>query len=151
MSCEYLGNKRSLFSFYSQTQNSSHMYELKTNVFLSLRLGRATAKVRRAAEKSLCVCFSFLNPFFLSSLKKEKMSQNLLQWTVADVASYFSAAGFPEQAMAFRTQVSAPPQSCQRGRCRQTENPMCPRAFSEQVYMKCVVSCMLQPVFVCVR
>lgn len=38
------------------------------------------------------------------SVKKEKMSQNLLQWTVADVASYFSAAGFPEQAAAFRTQ-----------------------------------------------
>lgn len=37
-------------------------------------------------------------------VKKEKMSQNLLQWTVADVASYFSAAGFPEQAVAFRTQ-----------------------------------------------
>lgn len=35
---------------------------------------------------------------------KEKMSQNLLQWTVADVATYFSAAGFPEQAIAFRTQ-----------------------------------------------
>nr|XP_046272120.1 sterile alpha motif domain containing 1a isoform X2 [Scatophagus argus] len=38
------------------------------------------------------------------AVKKEKMSQNLLQWTVADVASYFSAAGFPEQAVAFRTQ-----------------------------------------------
>ncbi|XP_010728704.3 sterile alpha motif domain containing 1a isoform X1 [Larimichthys crocea] len=38
------------------------------------------------------------------SVKTEKMSQNLLQWTVADVASYFSAAGFPEQAVAFRTQ-----------------------------------------------
>ncbi|XP_073350585.1 sterile alpha motif domain containing 1a isoform X2 [Pagrus major] len=38
------------------------------------------------------------------SVKKEKMSQNVLQWTVADVASYFSAAGFPEQAVAFRTQ-----------------------------------------------
>ncbi|KAM4597883.1 sterile alpha motif domain containing 1a [Polymixia lowei] len=38
------------------------------------------------------------------SVKKEKMSQNLLQWSVADVASYFSAAGFPEQAVAFRTQ-----------------------------------------------
>ncbi|XP_034046044.1 sterile alpha motif domain containing 1a [Thalassophryne amazonica] len=35
---------------------------------------------------------------------KKEMSQNLLQWTVADVASYFSAAGFPEQAAAFRTQ-----------------------------------------------
>ncbi|XP_014914066.1 sterile alpha motif domain containing 1a isoform X1 [Poecilia latipinna] len=38
------------------------------------------------------------------SVKLEKMNQNLLQWTVADVASYFSAAGFPEQAVAFRTQ-----------------------------------------------
>ncbi|XP_076000439.1 sterile alpha motif domain containing 1a [Genypterus blacodes] len=38
------------------------------------------------------------------SVKREKMSQNLLQWSVADVASYFSAAGFPEQAVAFRTQ-----------------------------------------------
>ncbi|XP_063759155.1 sterile alpha motif domain containing 1a isoform X3 [Eleginops maclovinus] len=38
------------------------------------------------------------------SVKKENMSQNLMQWTVADVASYFSAAGFPEQAVAFRTQ-----------------------------------------------
>ncbi|KAM3864429.1 sterile alpha motif domain containing 1a [Diretmus argenteus] len=37
-------------------------------------------------------------------VKKEKMSQNLLQWSVADVASYFSAAGFPEQAVAFRAQ-----------------------------------------------
>lgn len=43
------------------------------------------------------------------------MSQNLLQWTVADVASYFSAAGFPEQAVAFRTQVSA--HNRHRGRC----------------------------------
>uniref|UniRef100_A0A1A8EYQ0 Sterile alpha motif domain containing 1a n=1 Tax=Nothobranchius korthausae TaxID=1143690 RepID=A0A1A8EYQ0_9TELE len=38
------------------------------------------------------------------SVKTEKMQQNLLQWTVSDVASYFSAAGFPEQAVAFRTQ-----------------------------------------------
>ncbi|XP_034751235.1 sterile alpha motif domain containing 1a isoform X2 [Etheostoma cragini] len=37
-------------------------------------------------------------------VKKETMSQNLMQWTVADVASYFSAAGFPDQAVAFRTQ-----------------------------------------------
>uniref|UniRef100_A0A8C6TSU5 SAM domain-containing protein n=1 Tax=Neogobius melanostomus TaxID=47308 RepID=A0A8C6TSU5_9GOBI len=39
-----------------------------------------------------------------SSEDKETMNPNLLQWTVADVASYFSAAGFPEQAMAFRSQ-----------------------------------------------
>ncbi|XP_037544992.1 sterile alpha motif domain containing 1a [Nematolebias whitei] len=38
------------------------------------------------------------------SVKKENIHQNLLQWSVADVASYFSAAGFPEQAVAFRTQ-----------------------------------------------
>ncbi|XP_054614990.1 sterile alpha motif domain containing 1a isoform X2 [Dunckerocampus dactyliophorus] len=38
------------------------------------------------------------------SVKKEKMSQNLLQWSVADVVTYFSNAGFPEQAVAFKTQ-----------------------------------------------
>lgn len=46
-------------------------------------------------------------PIFLPSAVKKEMSQNLLQWSVADVASYFSAAGFPEQAVAFKTQVSA--------------------------------------------
>ena len=30
---------------------------------------------------------------------------NPVDWTVADVASYFTAVGFPEQALAFRTQV----------------------------------------------
>ncbi|XP_077415550.1 sterile alpha motif domain containing 1a isoform X2 [Vanacampus margaritifer] len=39
------------------------------------------------------------------SVKKEKMSHNLLQWTVADVVSYFADAGFPEQAMAFKAQA----------------------------------------------
>ncbi|XP_040045735.2 sterile alpha motif domain containing 1a isoform X1 [Gasterosteus aculeatus] len=38
------------------------------------------------------------------SVKKENTSQNLMLWSVADVASYFSAAGFPEQAVAFRSQ-----------------------------------------------
>ncbi|XP_023662110.2 sterile alpha motif domain-containing protein 1-like [Paramormyrops kingsleyae] len=37
-------------------------------------------------------------------VKMEKSSQNLVEWTVADVASYFIAAGFPEQAAAFRMQ-----------------------------------------------
>lgn len=60
----------------------------------------------------------FFIPFDSSSVKKEKMSQNLLQWSVADVASYFSAAGFPEQAVAFRTQVGAPPRATTGGaRC----------------------------------
>uniref|UniRef100_A0A4W4H4S1 SAM domain-containing protein n=1 Tax=Electrophorus electricus TaxID=8005 RepID=A0A4W4H4S1_ELEEL len=37
--------------------------------------------------------------------KKENSSAvNPVDWTVADVASYFTAAGFPEQALAFRTQ-----------------------------------------------
>lgn len=57
-----------------------------------------------------------------SSAVKKEMSQNLLQWSVADVASYFSAAGFPEQAVAFRTQVSAPPQRRHKGRYIYTEN-----------------------------
>ncbi|MCI4391810.1 hypothetical protein PGIGA_G00138650 [Pangasianodon gigas] len=36
--------------------------------------------------------------------KAEEMAQDLLQWSVADVVSYFTAVGFPEQAVAFRTQ-----------------------------------------------
>ncbi|KAI5091035.1 sterile alpha motif domain containing 1a [Silurus meridionalis] len=36
--------------------------------------------------------------------KEEDMAQDLLLWSVADVASYFTSAGFPEQAVAFRTQ-----------------------------------------------
>ncbi|XP_010872678.2 sterile alpha motif domain containing 1a isoform X2 [Esox lucius] len=38
------------------------------------------------------------------SAKMETRRQNLLLWSVADVASYITAAGFPEQAVAFRTQ-----------------------------------------------
>lgn len=38
--------------------------------------------------------------------KAEEMVQDLLQWSVADVVSYFTSVGFPEQAVAFRTQVS---------------------------------------------
>ncbi|KAK3532432.1 hypothetical protein QTP86_016830, partial [Hemibagrus guttatus] len=36
--------------------------------------------------------------------KADDMAQDLLQWSVADVVSYFTSAGFPEQAMAFRMQ-----------------------------------------------
>ncbi|KAJ7989603.1 hypothetical protein DPEC_G00306240 [Dallia pectoralis] len=38
------------------------------------------------------------------SAKMDTTRQNLLFWSVADVASYFTIAGFPEQALAFRTQ-----------------------------------------------
>ncbi|KAJ8345331.1 hypothetical protein SKAU_G00295240 [Synaphobranchus kaupii] len=37
-------------------------------------------------------------------VKTEKAAQNPLEWSVSDVASYFIAAGFPEQAAAFRVQ-----------------------------------------------
>lgn len=37
-------------------------------------------------------------------VKSESSITNLIDWTVADVASYFTAAGFPEQALAFRMQ-----------------------------------------------
>ncbi|KAG7487106.1 atherin-like isoform X1 [Solea senegalensis] len=36
--------------------------------------------------------------------KSEEASGSPLDWTVSDVVSYFTAAGFPEQAAAFRTQ-----------------------------------------------
>lgn len=38
-------------------------------------------------------------------VKLETSGVNPIDWTVADVASYFTAVGFPEQALAFRTQV----------------------------------------------
>lgn len=38
-------------------------------------------------------------------MKSEANAVSPVDWTVADVASYFTAAGFPEQALAFRTQV----------------------------------------------
>lgn len=47
---------------------------------------------------------SHINGGSSEDVSVKKVSQNLLQWTVADVASYFSDAGFPEQAMAFRSQ-----------------------------------------------
>uniref|UniRef100_A0A9J8B2B9 Sterile alpha motif domain containing 1b n=2 Tax=Cyprinus carpio carpio TaxID=630221 RepID=A0A9J8B2B9_CYPCA len=37
-------------------------------------------------------------------VKLETGDMSPVDWTVADVASYFTAAGFPEQALAFRTQ-----------------------------------------------
>ncbi|KAL7852219.1 hypothetical protein SRHO_G00180040 [Serrasalmus rhombeus] len=37
-------------------------------------------------------------------VKSESTIVNPVDWTVADVASYFTAVGFPEQALAFRTQ-----------------------------------------------
>ncbi|XP_051982658.1 sterile alpha motif domain-containing protein 1-like isoform X2 [Xyrauchen texanus] len=37
-------------------------------------------------------------------VKLESNGLNPVDWTVADVASYFTTAGFPEQALAFRTQ-----------------------------------------------
>uniref|UniRef100_A0A3P8SEJ9 Sterile alpha motif domain containing 1b n=1 Tax=Amphiprion percula TaxID=161767 RepID=A0A3P8SEJ9_AMPPE len=37
-------------------------------------------------------------------IKSEGASGSLVDWTVSDVVSYFTAAGFPEQAAAFRTQ-----------------------------------------------
>ncbi len=38
-------------------------------------------------------------------MKLEMSGMSPVDWTVADVASYFTAAGFPDQALAFRTQV----------------------------------------------
>ncbi|KAI4904788.1 hypothetical protein NFI96_016106 [Prochilodus magdalenae] len=38
------------------------------------------------------------------SVKTEEIAQDPLQWSVADVVNYFTAEGFPEQAVAFRTQ-----------------------------------------------
>ncbi|KAJ8246281.1 hypothetical protein GJAV_G00265840 [Gymnothorax javanicus] len=37
-------------------------------------------------------------------VKEEKLSRNPVEWSVADVVKYFTDAGFPEQAIAFRMQ-----------------------------------------------
>ncbi|RXN18565.1 transitional endoplasmic reticulum ATPase-like protein [Labeo rohita] len=44
-------------------------------------------------------------------VKSETSGMSPVDWTVADVASYFTAAGFPEQALAFRTQFIRSPKS----------------------------------------
>ncbi len=54
--------------------------------------------------KSRMSCFNLFS-VILSDLKRE-VEQDPLLWSVADVTSYFTSVGFPEQALAFRTQVS---------------------------------------------
>lgn len=44
-------------------------------------------------------------PHISRLMKSEGASGSPVDWTVSDVVSYFTAAGFPEQAAAFRTQV----------------------------------------------
>ena len=45
-------------------------------------------------------------PHLSRFMKSEGASGSPVDWTVSDVVSYFTAAGFPEQAAAFMTQVS---------------------------------------------
>ncbi|XP_052459362.1 sterile alpha motif domain-containing protein 1 [Carassius gibelio] len=45
-----------------------------------------------------------MNEGIAGFVKLETGGMSPVDWTVADVASYFTAAGFPEQALAFRTQ-----------------------------------------------
>ena len=40
-----------------------------------------------------------------SQFKSEGLGVSPVDWTVSDVASYFAAVGFPEQAVAFKAQV----------------------------------------------
>lgn len=53
--------------------------------------------------EAVCVCVCGWCRLFKA---EEMMVQDLLQWSVADVVSYFTSVGFPEQAVAFRMQVS---------------------------------------------
>lgn len=41
----------------------------------------------------------------LSLEMRGEIGPDPMKWSVADVVSYFTTAGFPEQAVAFRTQV----------------------------------------------
>lgn len=54
-----------------------------------------------------------------SFVKVERMVQSPVEWSVADVVSYFTEAGFPEQATAFRMQVCVqlPPAATRAQHC----------------------------------
>lgn len=59
----------------------------------------------QAYDFSICCSFCPLL-HLLRFVKCEGASGSPVDWTVSDVVSYITAAGFPEQAAAFRTQVS---------------------------------------------
>ncbi|XP_030598948.1 atherin isoform X4 [Archocentrus centrarchus] len=74
--------------------------ECKTEVGVSSCLLTPTASPRdssRSEERGITVSSEVL-------MKSEGVNGSPVNWTVSDVVSYFTAAGFPEQAAAFRTQ-----------------------------------------------
>uniref|UniRef100_A0A3B4F6C7 SAM domain-containing protein n=1 Tax=Pundamilia nyererei TaxID=303518 RepID=A0A3B4F6C7_9CICH len=74
--------------------------ECKTEVGVSSCLLTPTASPRdssRSEERGITISSGVL-------VKSEGVNGSPVNWTVSDVVSYFTAAGFPEQAAAFRTQ-----------------------------------------------
>ncbi|XP_004539145.1 sterile alpha motif domain-containing protein 1 isoform X2 [Maylandia zebra] len=74
--------------------------ECKTEVGVSSCLLTPTASPRdssRSEERGITISSGVL-------MKSEGVNGSPVNWTVSDVVSYFTAAGFPEQAAAFRTQ-----------------------------------------------
>lgn len=69
-------------------------------------------------SQNLCFLYISSSSFVYRCIKCEVAGGSPLDWTVSDVVRYFTAAGFAEQAAAFRTQVRPPsgfvffPQTC---------------------------------------
>ncbi|XP_028269904.1 atherin [Parambassis ranga] len=82
------------------TSSGFHSLDCKTEVGVSSCLLTPTASPRDSGlpeERGISVRGGGL-------MKSEGAIGNPVDWTVSDVVSYFTAAGFPEQAAAFRTQ-----------------------------------------------
>ncbi|XP_023140235.2 atherin isoform X2 [Amphiprion ocellaris] len=84
----------------NHTSSGFNNLECKTEVGVSSCLLTPTASPRDSGlseERGISVSSGGL-------IKSEGASGSPVDWTVSDVVSYFTAAGFPEQAAAFRTQ-----------------------------------------------
>uniref|UniRef100_A0A3Q1EVK3 Sterile alpha motif domain containing 1 n=1 Tax=Acanthochromis polyacanthus TaxID=80966 RepID=A0A3Q1EVK3_9TELE len=84
----------------NHTSSGFNNLECKTEVGVSSCLLTPTASPRDSGlseERGISVSSGGL-------IKSEGTSGSPVDWTVSDVVSYFTAAGFPEQAAAFRTQ-----------------------------------------------
>ncbi|XP_029286389.1 atherin [Cottoperca gobio] len=84
----------------NHTSSGFSSFECKTEVGVSSCLLTPTASPRDSGMSEE----RGMNGGLVGFMKCEGVSGSPMDWTVSDVVSYFTAAGFPEQAAAFRTQ-----------------------------------------------
>ncbi|XP_034544838.1 atherin [Notolabrus celidotus] len=85
-----------------QTSPGFNCLESKTEVGVSSCLLTPTASPRDSGQSDERGINGGVSSGGL--IKSEAISGSPMEWTVSDVVSYFTAAGFPEQAAAFKTQ-----------------------------------------------